>query len=37
LVLRDDTNGLMVLSLLTNGLWIGTTNNLVQKQVIGLP
>ncbi|MGO9244941.1 MAG: beta strand repeat-containing protein [Verrucomicrobiia bacterium] len=37
LVLRDDTNGLMVLSVLTNGLWIGTTNNLTQKQVISLP
>jgi hypothetical protein len=37
LILRDDTNGLMVLSILTNGLWIGTTNNLAQKQVISLP
>ncbi|HTS19960.1 MAG TPA: hypothetical protein VMP11_20460 [Verrucomicrobiae bacterium] len=34
---RDDTNGLMILSVLTNGLWIGTTNTLQQKQVISLP
>lgn len=34
---RDDTNGLIVLSALTNGLWFGTTNNLQQKQVMPLP